>query len=257
MEDIRKHQLKELEMLLILKKILYKENIKFFLIGGTALGSVRHKGFIPWDDDIDIGVYRKDFKRLEKILIEKLEKTEMIYYKAGNNKKPDPIGRLYLREEIKNNTITKIIDIHPIDNVPQSYISQIFQYISLPFYYLFLHNRPARSKGKIIYTITKIILILIPLKIRFFLKEFLEKYIKSFKEKDKVVNLHGVKGYWKEIMPREYIGSLVLKEFEGEMFYIPEKWHEYLTFLYGDYMKLPDEEDRKPRHGLKESEEEK
>ena len=58
-------------------------------------------------------------------------------------------------------------------------------------------------------------------------------------------------------MPREYIGSLVLKEFEGEMFYIPEKWHEYLTFLYGDYMKLPDEEDRKPRHGLKESEEEK
>lgn len=257
MERIRSHQLELIKMLIELKKILYSQNINFFLIGGSVLGSIRHKGFIPWDDDIDIAVYRNDFEKLENILIKSLENSTMVYYKANNEEKPDPIGRLYLKKEVEKNTVTKIIDIHPIDNVPKSIYGKLIQFVMLNFYYLFLWERPAQNKGRICKLLTKIILIITPKKLRKILKYSINNYLNSRKIGKEIINLHGIKGYWKEIMPREYIGNPVLKEFEGEMFYIPEKWHEYLTFLYGDYMKLPDEKDRKPRHGLKESEEEK
>lgn len=257
MERIRSHQLELIKMLIELKKILYSQNINFFLIGGSVLGSIRHKGFIPWDDDIDIAVYRNDFEKLENILIKTLKNSNMIYYTANNDEKPDPIGRLCLKKEVEKNIVTKVIDIHPIDNVPKSIYGKLLQFIMLKFYYLFLWEKPAQNKGKICKLLTKIILLITPKKLKINLKYSINNYLKRGKVSEEIINLHGIKGYWKEIMPREYIGSPVLKEFEGEMFYIPEKWHEYLTFLYGDYMKLPDEKDRKPRHGLKESEEEK
>lgn len=254
MSKIREHQLEVMKMLLELKNILYKKDINFFLIGGSVLGAIRHKGFIPWDDDIDIAVYRKDFEKLENILVQELKNSNLIYYRAGNEEKTDPIGRVYLKKEVKENNITKIIDIHPIDNVPKNYFFKMTQFILSSFYWLFLLERPAKNKGRGFYLLTKIILIITPKKIRKYLKNLFYNYLKNFKNTTEIVNLYGIKGYWKEIMPKEYIGNPVLKEFEGEMFYIPEKWHEYLTFLYGDYMKLPDEKDRKPRHGLRGSE---
>lgn len=259
MKHIREHQLELLEMLIEIKKILYKENINFFLIGGSVLGAIRHNGFIPWDDDIDIAVYRKDFQKLEEILEKNLKYSKYIYYKAGNKNIIDQVGRLYVKKEIEKNEKIKVIDIHPIDSIPESKILCFFQFIAVQFYYLFLWQRPAKNKGRVGYLITKLLLLLTPQSCWDELKEKINRYIARFSniETKKIANIHGIKGYWKEIMPREYIGTPVLKKFEGEMFYIPEKWHEYLTFLYGDYMKLPDEKDRKPRHGLKESEESK
>lgn len=251
MDKLRIHQLELLKMLKDLKEILYKENIKFFLIGGSVLGTVRHKGFIPWDDDVDIAVYRENFKKLEAILKREAENKGLYYYESDNEVIKDPIGRCVIKDELLKNNIKKVIDIHPIDNIPNNIVLKFFQYMAVQFYYLFLLERPARNKGKILGFITKMILKIIPQKYYKKLKLVAKKYIEKWEKKitKEVANIYGIKGFYKEIMPREYIGNPILKEFEGEMFYIPEQWDKYLTHLYGDYMKLPSEEERKPKHG--------
>lgn len=64
MQSLRDLQLKELEILKAFLEICKKNNLRYFMLGGTFLGAIRHKGFIPWDDDIDIGMPRSDYENL-------------------------------------------------------------------------------------------------------------------------------------------------------------------------------------------------
>ena len=70
--QIRRHQLKMLEMVKELDRICKKHNIPYFLYGGTLLGAIRHNGFIPWDDDLDVGLRHKDYVKLMKVLPQEL-----------------------------------------------------------------------------------------------------------------------------------------------------------------------------------------
>ena len=71
---LRQLQMLELEMLIEVDRICRKHNIQYNIIGGTLLGSVRHKGFIPWDDDADVAMLRADYERFKKICRAELEK---------------------------------------------------------------------------------------------------------------------------------------------------------------------------------------
>ncbi len=251
MTELRKFQLELLKMLKEVDKVLKNENIPYFLVGGSVLGTIRHKGFIPWDDDIDIGLYRKDFEKMEKILQEKLP-LNLMYCKIGENKISNaPIGYLY---DISNPKIplakTITIDIFAIDNVPESRILKKVQAIFSKIYHLCIYRIPAKNRGKKAYYFTKLVLDLFPNFLLDFLQSLSKKVITHWNKKETkdICNLFGMKKYYKEIMPREYIGNPVLKEFEGYLFPIPEQWDKYLTHLYGDYMKLPPKELQKPSH---------
>lgn len=76
---LRNDQIELLRMLKIVSEICETNNINWWLSSGTLLGSARHKGFIPWDDDIDIVLLKKDYKRLEKILVN-LESDEFVFH---------------------------------------------------------------------------------------------------------------------------------------------------------------------------------
>lgn len=251
MENLRKLQLNLLKMLIKLDKILTENNIEYFLIGGSALGAVRHEGFIPWDDDIDIGVLREDFEKMERILSES-KLLGMKYCKIGNNIIPNaPIGYLYDISD-KNLDIKDVptIDIFPIDGVPENrFLRKIQKYTSLA-YHLSISQSVANNRGKKIKIISKVILKITPKFMFKLYQKILKKIIVNWdiKEVKNCVNIFGQAKYDKEIMPKRYMGKPKYIKFESRRFPVPELTHEYLKHLYGDYMKLPEEKDRKPKH---------
>ena len=134
-EQFRKIQLTELDMLVEFDRVCRKHNIKYVLFGGSLLGAVRHKGYIPWDDDADIGMLREDYNKFKKYANEmdakvcyfqdhdtdseyrwgygKLRRTDTVYVRVG-------------QEHLKCKTGI-FVDVFPMDDVPKSVIGQIIQ----------------------------------------------------------------------------------------------------------------------------------
>lgn len=84
--DLREMQLRMLEILKAVDFLCKKHDIPYWLEGGTLLGAVRHGGFIPWDDDIDIQVLRKDYKKFQKVMLEELPGNFMLQTPKTDNK---------------------------------------------------------------------------------------------------------------------------------------------------------------------------
>ena len=130
--NLRTLQLIELKILLEIKRVCETNNIKYFLIGGTLLGAVRHNGFIPWDDDIDIGMMRDEYKRfLEVFPLSKgdeytLETTETDSGHAYLYGKVRLSGTTFQEERNKNVLENQGIwvDVFPFDNIPNSRVKQ-------------------------------------------------------------------------------------------------------------------------------------
>ncbi len=250
-EKIKEFQNKLYEMLVKLDEKLKENNIQYYLIGGTALGAIRHKGFIPWDDDIDIGVFREDFEKMEKILSD-INLEGMKYCKVGENIiKNAPIGYLY---DISNQSISitevPTIDIFPIDGAPKDKISKKIQkYVSM-IYHLSVSQLEAKNRGKILKKLSKIFLKFTPKFMFKIYQKVCKSIITHWKIKDsyECVNLFGEARYEKETMPISYFGKPKFIKFEKEVFPVPELTHEYLKHIYGNYMTLPKKEERKPKH---------
>ena len=88
-ENYRKIQLIELEMLKEVDRICKKYNLQYYLAGGTLLGAVRHGGFIPWDDDLDIFLFRKDYEKLAEVIDKELDKR--MFYQDWHKERIIPI----------------------------------------------------------------------------------------------------------------------------------------------------------------------
>ncbi len=102
MDRLRELQLVEGDMLKQLDALCVRHHIDYFIIGGTALGAIRHKGFIPWDDDVDVGILRKDFERLKEAVSKDWKEKDLFLLEGGNEKfYHDKIfARIYKRNTI-------------------------------------------------------------------------------------------------------------------------------------------------------------
>lgn len=246
---LRQFQLNELEMLKEIAECLSRAEVQFYLIGGSCLGALRHKGFIPWDDDVDIAILRKDFDRAEKALA-KLG-AEMLYDPIENHRVPDaPLGHVYWLEDGVLEEAPRI-DVFAIDNVPDSSFLERYQDIWAKVYHLCVLRRPSENRGRLNGILTKIIC-----KFPKFLLDFLQrrayKVITRWKDcsTEYVSNLFGVSGK-KEKVPAVFYGKARYVPFEDIMMPIPEMAEEYSTHIYGDYMAFPPEEERSPSHFTK------
>ena len=247
------------EDIVILKeflKIVEKYDLKYYIIGGSFLGAIRHKGFIPWDDDMDIAMPRKDFNKFMQVANENLpQNMELITFKNDTNNRyylPKIINKdieiVEKRNEECGKKINLFIDIFPIDGMPNGFIARkihcsriMIQRMLLAWYYINEIDKDKKRKKyeKILIRLGK----MLPTKKIINCKKVLNKIdrlLQKYKyESSKYVGT--IMGAYKtrEIVPKEFFGKPTEYEFEGLKLNGPEKFDEYLTHMYGDYMTPP------------------
>lgn len=261
-DNLRKlHQL-ELDMMLEIDKICKENNLIYYLMGGTLIGAVRHKGFIPWDDDIDLGMPRPDYEKFLKIAPQAFSQEYGILtpynskkYKFTFTKVINKKMRLLYKNSRNENKWNIWIDIFPLDSMPENRV----HFLLRKYYLLYrrgmvmlsafddvvsqekkkrpLYERLLMFAGKhidfsrILNTNKEII--------KF--DKALKKY--DFKKGPYMVNAMGLYKF-KTVFERAVYGKPTFLEFEGHMLRVPEQYDYFLKRLYGDYMKLPPENKR-------------
>lgn len=250
-EQLRTLQLKLVGILEAFDSFCKENDLRYYLVEGTCIGAVRHKGIIPWDDDLDVAMPREDFEKMFR-----LWDNENNRYKALRPTKDLLTGvhiglirdseTTYIDEWAKDYDICQgiKIDVVPIDGCPDNPIKERIQKFFCLVYGLMAAQRVPNGGTKAMKIEAKIILSAIrSKKIRYWLFSFAEKQVKKYKMED----CSRVRfGYW-GIYPKEIFDKRFMTEFEGKMYPIPADYDVYLKKTYGDYMKMPPEEKRKPR----------
>lgn len=259
--DLKKIHNQVLDILQEIDRICRKHNLTYFLSAGTALGAIRHKGFIPWDDDADIGMLREDYNRFRKIVQSELGNA--YYYQTmgkGSSfyRNFDQVGKnnsAFVLYNMKDLNIHHGIhvDIFPFDYVSEDerrrteHVKEVQKYRTLLFNKLVPHVINTKNLWKrLIINREYYRMKFIPLRS---LQERMEGTLTQHlgKEEQYVADLltHYKKIMYfrkSDILPVKYI------EFEGMKLPVPNNLDAYLTMMYGDYMTPPPEGKRNQRH---------
>jgi|SRR5690625_1491349 len=239
MKDIKKMQKTQLEMLLEINRISKKYDINYYLAYGTALGAIRHQGFIPWDTDIDIVVEISEYEKLCNII----EKEISEKFKLSSIDTECDYDSLKARVALKGETHHfNHVDIFPLVGTPNTkstrWIFSKMSYILYRIYFVkkvnadLLYNN--NSKKKKIAKLAKLLIIPIPTKI--VIKVFNKlSFMYSIESSKYLYNICGSYGQ-KEYILKKYYDDPVYKIFEGHMLPLPKEWDKYLKNIYGDYM---------------------
>ena len=246
------------DILCYLDDVCRRNKIIYYMDCGTLLGAVRHKGFIPWDDDIDILVDRADYQRFIDIVNADQKKYKALSMHNNKNyhylfaKVVDTDTEL-IEEPISIEGMGAFVDIFPIEHLPSSKIKRrIFQGI-IHLYRMALtvlrRNdqgfRPCGAKQKIVYLLFKH---RGWRNVQLSLDKMLDKR-KDQRTKYMVSVVCSGNPY--RDVEKKIFGKPAKLMFEGREFNAPCKYKEYLTILYGDYMQLPPEDKRVSNHDFK------
>lgn len=255
-------QKKMLEMLLYFDHFCEKYNLKYYLCGGCLIGIERHKGFIPWDDDIDLFMPRPDYERLEKLWEERADTKHYSYCRTDKEHNYHDAGA-----SIRDNYTTEInfhsvnedichgmaLEIMPIDGCPKGKVSRCRQLLNAFVFNLFNVQRLPDNKGKVIRAITWLTYKIVFVKtIRYAIWKHAEMIMSKYtwESCDEVTELVGsIKGM-KLRHPKKDFDSVIRKDFEGYKIPVMVGYKRYLSLIWGDYMKLPPENQRRAKHNV-------
>lgn len=249
----------ELGILDEIVRICEKHALTYFIIGGTLIGAVRHKGFVPWDDDIDIAMPRKDYENFRKICRKELDPDLFL-----QDWESEPYYYLPFAKVRKNNTVLEehytedinihkgiYIDIFILDNAEkQDSFSQALQGTVYKGLNKIMWAKAVYTSGKynkFKYFITKTFFWIIRLEK---LSKFIQKFMSINKNEDSeyFVSIGSRYGYKIQTIKKNKYYPPRKMEFEGRLFNVPNDYNYILRRIYGDYMTLPPEEKRKPSH---------
>ena len=256
--DIREIQQMELGIMEYIHEICQKIGVKYFLAYGSLIGAVRHKGFIPWDDDMDICMLREDYEKLQDYLISNPnERYEVMSYKNNLNyvypfMKVQDNQTYLLEEDVRIDSNMGIyVDIFPVDGYEddsvfkdkmtrlikkrqlscytfkgitntKSLLNSLIRYISVIIFYFTNTNKYIRGIDELAQS----------------------RKVSDYEEVDYLIYKDMNKPVWR----REWLEQVTTGTFEGKEFMIPKNYHEILTSDYGDYMQLPPVELRFSHH---------
>lgn len=237
-------------------RICEENNLRYYLIAGTLLGAIRHKGPIPWDDDVDVAMPREDFEAFKKLMLARAE-GEQFHIHCFEN---DPNFCWLFIRLLKKGTIYRAksnidvniryrelwMDIFPLDDAPGVFS---WNYRILGMYIAFM-KRIIRNKARNsnVYMNFKRKLV------HFLLKPWSFKWFRTYTER--LMNKNNGKGckyyvswasfynFQKQTMPKGWYEPATKVFYNGKYYSAPHDWDKVLTQLYGDYMKLPPKNER-------------
>lgn len=256
-EQLRKIQQIDLQMAVFFAEFCRKHNLLCYFCGGGCIGAVRHKGFIPWDDDLDFFMPRSDYEKLKQIW----KDTDRYALRFPCETYNDHNMFMTLRD--KNTTMIKpfqkdmdiihgiTMDIFPLDGCPNGRIKRFFQLVHGLEYQLFCTQTVPENHGVLVKMIGKLGLFIISSqKLRYKLWRRAEKKMSRFSWErcNKVTEICAGPKYMRNEYAKEWFSDSVLKEFEDKQMPIPVGFDQYLRAAFGDYMVLPPEESRVPSH---------
>lgn len=248
-----------LDILKVIINICEKQNIRYYAFGGTLLGAVRHKGFIPWDDDIDIAMPREDYDRFFQIAeqylppyYKTLTPLNTPMYENNFNKIVDVRTTCIHRKLIEYPECDTgvYVDIMPYDGKPKDKLFYFKIKILKSLNYRL--RMPQNTWGKQIRqgSVIKILTSLMKktLTYDYFYKKYLSYLHKcTFDNADKICHAYS-KFARKLTIPKTIFNQSVKLQFEDILINCPVGWEEYLTIQYGNYMILPPLEERTGVH---------
>lgn len=257
LEKIKKIQL---ELLDSVDKFCVEHHIKYSLAFGTLLGAVRHGGYIPWDDDIDIMMTRENYNRFREEY--QSECYPFVDMKTDENH-PVPLGKVYDSSTFfyYKKTIRRkygvFIDIFPIDNMPED-IDVRTKWIKKVNHYIKLNYIKCNSWGLILNSNKNVLkkLFFCAIKLltssKYIHKRLENLYIKYENEDTNYVGAAMIFNYmdvWR-VYPKSCFNEYGRMMFEGKEYMAICDYDTFLKIRYGDYMKLPPENERVPKHGI-------
>ena len=256
--DIREIQQMELGIMEYIHEVCQKIGVKYFLAYGSLIGAVRHKGFIPWDDDMDICMLREDYEKLQDYLIAHPDdRYEVMSYKNNLNyvypfMKVQDNQTYLLEEDVRIDSNMGIyVDIFPVDgyeddSVFKDKMTRLIKKRQLSCYTF----KGITNTKSLLNSLIRYISVII------FYFTNTNKYIRGIDElaKSRKVDDYELVDYLiykdmnKPVWKREWLKQTITGVFEGKEFMIPKNYHEILTSDYGDYTQLPPVELRFSHH---------
>ncbi|WP_162311656.1 LicD family protein [Pseudoxanthomonas broegbernensis] len=254
-------QQRAFEVLCALVDFLDAEGIGYFLIGGTLLGALRHRGFIPWDDDIDIGIPRADYRRLLQAL-PRLPPGLKAAHPRNDPRTPYPF--LVVSDTASRLVIDYArpydrgigVDVFPLDAVPQAGWQQALLWRGIALFRAMTMNKqagyyrrriPWRQRPR--YALLTLLSAWVPRRVLF---RAYDTWTSSAGNRGSLLlgNLYGLYGH-RELVPAQVFGAGSKVHFQGRMFRAPARPEEYLHAVYGDFMRLPPTTDRHSGHRIR------
>lgn len=254
---LRALQLCELEILNEFVRVCERHNLRYFLVGGTLLGAVRHQGFIPWDDDIDVGMLREDYEKFSKIA--QVELSEQYFYQSPQTdphyfltyNKIRKHGTQVYEERFRNSNFHKgvFIDIFPLDFCPKPsvFCHFLFNVLAVMNYRGQVDSGEDYQPydewmGKIGYGVLR----LFSPKLLVNVRKAVLWLSKICSGKNYVASYSGAYGYEREVQEVDAYVNVANLSFCNESYSVSSQYLNYLTLIYGEnYMDIPEISGRK------------
>lgn len=246
MTELRHLQMVILSIVKDIDELCRKNDIEYYLFGGSAIGAIRHKGFIPWDDDLDIIMDHKNYIKFIKICREQLDHKKY-YLQEGMVDWPMLFSKIRLKdtyfEEPGSYGDDKskkgiFVDVFKLDNAPESQFSRKWQYVCGK--YLLCYCLLQRGYKEAPFKKKLLMYSAYPLRINI-LRDYFQNQLIKYNNIDTTmyVSFGARFRYNKSFFKKDLYKNPIFVPFEDTQLPVPKKYHELLTQIYGDYMTPP------------------
>ncbi len=246
---LEEHQKAMHKLLAVFDKVCRELNVRYFLFAGTLLGAVRHQGFIPWDDDLDVLMLRSDYERLMREAPAIFEKENLFLQREYSEHYPMFFSKLRINGTTclepyypKDNKMHQgvYMDIFPCDNAYNSKIGRGLQFAASKV----VIAKALDAEGYVTNSKLKKAVMCVS---RCIPQAPFHRIVKGPKKQNEFVHsfLGGSSRFKQSVYPSDIFCETIDLPFEGKSFWCPYKYDALLKILYGDYMTIPSVEERK------------